>query len=90
MESGESQRRFLQRSGGGGRDICQEGLLMECTEGGESGTCSGFWDTLWGVVVSADAVRGSRAEAETSLDLVGLAWAGSNSEFPDFSGRPGK
>lgn len=63
---------------------------MRCTEGRESGTCSAFWEILWGVVVSADAVRGSRAEAERSLALVGSAWAGSKSEFPDFSGRPGK
>lgn len=90
MEAGESQRRFLQGSGVGGRDICQEGLMMGYIEGGESGTCSAFWETLWGVVVSADAARGSTAEAERSLDLVGLASAGSKSEFPDFSGRPGK
>lgn len=72
MEAGESQRRFLQGSGGGGRDICQEGLMMGCTEGGESGTGSAFWETLWGVVVSADAVRGSRVEGVEP----GLGWLG--------------
>lgn len=57
--------------------------MMRCTEGGDSGTCNAFWETLWGGVVSVD-------DCEKELDLVIWGWAGSKSASLDFSGRPGE
>lgn len=40
---------------------------MRCTEGGESGTCNAFWETLWGGADSVDD-----CEKEPGLSYLGL------------------
>ena len=61
-EAGESQEGFSSGSGGGGWGIWHEEVMMQCLLGNS-----------WGMWAAWRAVRGSRVEAERSLDLVSLA-----------------